>query len=34
MNYKNCKVYGVEKKDMYELEDLDKENSDDERVVG
>jgi hypothetical protein len=28
MNYKNCKVYGVEKKDMYELEDLDKEDDD------
>lgn len=26
MNYKNCKVYGVEKKDVYELEDLDKED--------
>jgi hypothetical protein len=24
MNYKNCKIYGVDKKDMYELEDLDK----------
>jgi hypothetical protein len=28
MNYKNCKIYGVDKKDMYELEDLDKEEDD------
>jgi hypothetical protein len=28
MNYKNCKIYGVDKKDMYELEDLDKEDDD------
>jgi hypothetical protein len=28
MNYKNCKIYGVDKEDMYELEDLDKEDDD------
>jgi hypothetical protein len=28
MNYKNCKIYGVDKKDMYELENLDKEDDD------
>jgi hypothetical protein len=28
MNYKNCKIYGVDKKDMYELENLDREVDD------
>jgi hypothetical protein len=28
MNYKNCKIYGADKKNMYELEDLDKEDDD------
>jgi hypothetical protein len=28
MNYKNCKIYGVDKKDMNELENLDREVDD------